>query len=347
MRPPTSDREIALLDRYRSLSAGQRHPIAAQAKPSLLAKLLRVEQQIAMDRSPGALAAVLTDRREMQARHLNLVDTAWIDMAEGRRDRVVLSMPPRHGKSRRASRWGPLWSLRKYPHPRVIIGSYSSDLADEHGAWIRDAIQTWGDDLGIHLNPGSKARNRFNLHGHEGGLTAAGIGGGLTGKGASIAIVDDPVKDMADADSPTMRKRVWDWWQAVLQTRLEPDGAICVIQTRWHEDDLSGRILAEAEANEWHVIELPAIADSPDDILGRKIGEPLWPERFDAVHHAKTRRRVDESSPPCTSSSPGRRRAESGPCLDRHQPHLCRRVRRPRHGPHRRRRDAAVPIGLR
>ncbi|MFB7082560.1 terminase large subunit domain-containing protein [Streptomyces sp. NPDC056308] len=294
MRPPTNDRETALLDRYRGLSAGQRRAIAARAKPSLLTKLFRVEQQIAMDRSPGALAAVLTDRREMQARHLNLVDTAWIDMAEGRRDRVMLSMPPRHGKSRRASRWGPLWFLRKYPHRRVIIGSYSSDLADEHGAWIRDAIQTWGDDLGIHLNPGSKARNRFDLHGHEGGLIAAGIGGGLTGKGASIAIVDDPVKDMADADSPTMRKRAWDWWQAVLQTRLEPDGAICVIQTRWHEDDLSGRILAEAEANEWHVIELPAIADSPDDILGREIGEPLWPERFDAVHHAKTRKRVGE-----------------------------------------------------
>ncbi|MFJ7422760.1 terminase large subunit domain-containing protein [Streptomyces uncialis] len=294
MAPRTGDREAALLDRYRGLPPGQRRSIAAQAKPSLIPKLYRVEQQLAMDRSPGAMAAVLTQRREMQARHLDLVDGAWIDMAEGRRDRVMLSMPPRHGKSRRASRWGPLWFLRRYPHRRVILGSYSSDLADEHGAWIRDAISTWGDDLGIHLNRGSKARNRFDIAGHEGGLIAAGIGGGLTGKGADIAIVDDPVKDMADADSPTMRKRAWDWWQAVLQTRLEPGGAICVIQTRWHEDDLSGRILEEAEANEWHVIDLPAIADSTHDILGRELGDPLWPERFDAAHHAKTRKRVGE-----------------------------------------------------
>ncbi|MFJ4413004.1 terminase large subunit domain-containing protein [Streptomyces sp. NPDC088925] len=289
-----SDRETALLARYRELPAAQRRAVAAQARPSVLPALYRVEKGIAMDRSPGALAAVLTDRREMQARHLDLVDAAWIDMAEGRRDRVMLSMPPRHGKSRRASRWGPLWFLRKYPERRVILGSYSADLADEHGAWIRDAILTWGDQLGIHLNTGSKARNRFDLAGHEGGLAAAGIGGGLTGKGASIAIVDDPVKDMADADSPTMRKRAWEWWQAVLQTRLEPDGAICVIQTRWHEDDLAGRILAEAERNEWHVIDLPALADSTNDALGRQLGEPLWPERFDAAHHAKTRRRVGE-----------------------------------------------------
>ncbi|GAA3371253.1 phage terminase large subunit [Streptomyces sannanensis] len=279
---------------YRTQPNDVRRALAQRATPRMRARLLDVERQIAMDRSPGALAAVLTDRREMQARHLHMVDQAWIDMAEGREDRVMLSMPPRHGKSRRASRWGPLWFLRKYPERRVIIGSYSADLADEHGAWIRDAIATWGDFLGIHLNPGSKARNRFDIAGHEGGFVSAGIGGGLTGKGATIAIVDDPVKDMADADSPTIRKKTWDWWQSVLQTRLEPDGAVCVIQTRWHEDDLSGRILAEAEANEWRVIELPAIADSPNDILGRKIGEPLWPERFGADHHAKTRKRVGE-----------------------------------------------------
>jgi hypothetical protein len=289
-----SDRERQLLARYRDLPGEQRRQIAVQASPQLRARLLSVERQIAMDRSPGALAAVLTDRREMQARHLNLIDQAWIDMAEGRLDRVMLTMPPRHGKSRRASRWAPLWYLRKYPDQRVMISSYSSDLADEHGRWIRDAIETWGDTLGIRLRPGSKAANRFDLAGHEGGLVAAGIGGGLTGKGATIALVDDPVKDMADADSPTMRKRVWDWWQSVLQTRMEPNGAICVIQTRWHEDDLAGRIIADAEENEWHVIDLPALADRPDDPLGRAIGEPLWPERFDAAHHAKTRKRVGE-----------------------------------------------------
>lgn len=289
-----NDRQLELLRLYRSQPAAIRRTMAAKASPRLRGLLARIERDIAMDASPGALAAVLTDRREMQARHLHLIDQAWIDMAEGRADRVMLTMPPRHGKSRRASRWAPLWFLRKYPDRRVMIASYTASLADEHGRWIRDAIEAWGDALGIQLRPGSKAANRFDLLGHEGGLAASGIGGSLTGKGATIALVDDPVKDMADADSPTMRRKTWEWWQSVLQTRMEPDGAICVIQTRWHEDDLAGRIIADAQANEWRVIDLPALADSPDDPLGRQVGEPLWPERFDAEHHARTRRRVGE-----------------------------------------------------
>lgn len=98
---------------------------------------------------------------------------------------------------------------------------------------------------------------------------------------------------MADTDSPTMRRRAWDWWTSVIQTRLEPTGAICLIQTRWHEDDLAGRILA-TERDAWRVIDLSAIADSPDDPLGHAPGEALWPERFDAARHAKTRKRVGE-----------------------------------------------------
>lgn len=282
-----------VIAQYRTLPADQRRAIAAAASLELRAKLIRAEKQMAMDRSPGALAAVLTGGREMQAPHLDLIDRAFIDMAEGRADRVMLTMPPRHGKSRRASRWAPLWYLRRNPGHRMMIASYSSDLADDHGRWIRDAIITWGDDLGIQLKPGSSAANRFDIAGGEGGLLAAGIGGGLTGRGAHIAIVDDPVKDMADADSPTMRKRAWDWWTSVLQTRLEPVGAICLIQTRWHEDDLAGRILA-TERSAWRVIDLPALADSPDDPLGRAPGEALWPERFDKDHHAKTRKRVGE-----------------------------------------------------
>src|SRR3954451_19828460 len=120
-----------------------------------------------MVRSPGALAAVLTGGREMQAPHLDLIDQAFIDMAAGRCDRVMLTMPPRHGKSRRASRWAPLWFLRKYPDRRVMIASYTASLADEHGRWIRDAIEAWGDALGIRLRPGSKAANRFDLLGYE------------------------------------------------------------------------------------------------------------------------------------------------------------------------------------
>ncbi len=293
-RTSSPEREAALLAAYRDRPPAQRRAIAAKASPELRAQLARLERTIAMDASPGAMAAILTERREMQARHLHLIDQAWIDMAEGRADRVMITMPPRHGKSRRASRWAPLWYLRQHPDRRVMIASYSGDLAEEHSRWIRDAIEAWGDDLGIHLNPSSRAAMRFDIAGHQGGLVAAGIGGSLTGKGATIALVDDPVQDMASADSPAMRRKTWEWWQSVLQTRLEPDGAICVIQTRWNEDDLAGRILADAQANEWKIINLHALADSDTDPLGRALGEPLWPERFDAEHHAITRRRVGE-----------------------------------------------------
>lgn len=190
----------------------------------------------------------------------------------------------------------------------MMIASYSSDLADDHGRWIRDALITWGDELGIHLKPGSSAANRFDIDGGEGELLAAGISGGLTGRGARIAIVNDPVKDMAAADSPTMRNRAWDWWTSVLQTRLEPEGAICLIQTRWHEDDLAGRILA-TERDAWRVIDLPALADSPDDPLGRALGEPLWPELFDTTHHAKTRKGKREMAARPMGSRRTRRRA--------------------------------------
>lgn len=159
----------------------------------------------------------------MQARHLDLIDRAFIGMAEGRCDRVMLTMPPLHGKGgRRASRWAPLWYLRRNPGHHMMVASYSADLADDHGRWIRDAILAWGDDLGLQLKPGSQAVNRFDIVGGEGGLLAAGLVGGLTGRGAHIAIVDDPVKDMADADSPTMRRRAWDWWTSIIQTRPVP-----------------------------------------------------------------------------------------------------------------------------
>ncbi|MFJ9690548.1 hypothetical protein [Kitasatospora sp. NPDC101183] len=119
-------------------------------------------------------------------------------------------------------------------------------------------------------------------------------GGGLTGKGANLAIIDDPIKDAADAQSPTMRRRLWEWWQAVLLTRVEPGGSVIVIQTRWDEDDLAGRILTGETASDWTIIDLPAVADSPGDALGRKIGELLWPARYGRKALAAIRRAVGE-----------------------------------------------------
>ncbi|MEU3741969.1 terminase family protein [Streptomyces sp. NPDC032198] len=285
--------EAAVLQIYRSLPAQRRREIAAASTPELRAQLLRIERELAMNRSPGAMASVLTDGREMQAPHLAKIDAAFEQVAAGKPTKLLLTMPPRHGKSRRAARWAPLWYLRRRPEHRVMIASYSSDLADDHGRWIRDAILNYGPQIGISLRSGSSAANRFDLAGTEGGAVMAGVGGGLTGKGAHLAVVDDPIKDAAEASSPTMRKRLWEWWQAVLLTRIEPGGSVILIQTRWDEDDLAGRVLAD-EGDRWTVIDLPALALAEDDALGRPIGTALWPERYDTEALSEIRRSVGE-----------------------------------------------------
>jgi hypothetical protein len=286
-------RNSDLLALYRTLPDQQRLEVARKASPDLRAQLVQAERQIAMDRSPGALAAVLTNGREMQARHLDLVDHAFQRIAAGERVKVMLTMPPRHGKSRRASRWAPVWYLRRNPDHRLMLASYSATLADDHGRWIRDTITGYADILGISLNPASHAANRFDIAGHEGGMVTAGVGGGLTGKGANCLIVDDPFKGSDDAESQTQRNRVWDWWQSVALTRLEPNGSLVVINTRWNPDDLSGRLL-ETEGDEWTVLDLPAIAMDEADPLGRPEGEPLWPDRYNVDDLHRIRRGVGE-----------------------------------------------------
>lgn len=291
------DQEQRLLTRYRTLPREQRLAIARSASPDLRIRLAHLEREMAMDRSPGSLAALLTGGREMQARHLDLIDNAFIRIARGERVRLLLNMPPRHGKSQRAARWAPLWYLRRNPTHRLMIASYSAVLAEGHGRWLRDSINEHGEQLGISLRYGSKAAGRFDLSGSPGGLVTAGVGGSLTGMGAHLAVVDDPLKDAKAAASPTVLGDLWDWWQQVLNTRMEPTGSIVVIQTRWSENDLAGRILTQDAARDkarWTVINLPAIADSADDALGRPIGAPLWPERFNLGHLADFRDEVGE-----------------------------------------------------
>ncbi|MFC9736196.1 LAGLIDADG family homing endonuclease [Streptomyces hydrogenans] len=218
---------------------------------------------------------------------------------EGNLYLVGRALVPTHN-SQRAARWAPLWYLAQHPDHRIMIASYGAELAQEHSRWIRDAIKEYGHEIGIALHPGSKAAHRFDLSDPvtgerlRGGLVAAGVNGPLTGKGANLAIIDDPIKDAADAESPTLRKRLWSWWTAVINTRLEPTGSILVIQTRWHEQDLAGRILEGADADDWIKLDLPAVCDSADDPLGRPIGAALWPSRFNRRILARFRRAVGE-----------------------------------------------------
>ncbi|MDX2999344.1 terminase family protein [Streptomyces scabiei] len=278
---------------YRTLPPQQRTEMARQASNEMRKVLAWAERQMAMERSPGSMAAVLTGGREWQARHLDLIDKAFIRIANGERMRVLLNMPPRHGKSVRAARWAPLWYLARHPDHRVMIASYAAKLAEGHGRWIRDAIRAHGPEIGIQLRYGSQAANRFDLEDTAGGLVTAGVGGSLTGMGANVAIVDDPLKDAKEADSPVKLANLWDWWQQVVNTRMEPNGSIIVIQTRWSQNDLAGRILQDG-ARGWTVLNLPAVAMTEGDPLGRAIGEPLWPERFRRKHLRRFKKDVGE-----------------------------------------------------
>lgn len=258
----------------------------------------RADSAPAAHMGPGALAAAATGGRELQKPHLDLIDDAYQRIAEGRLDKrgVIITMPPRHGKSQRATRWGPIWFLQRQPDKRVVVACHTQALADDHARWVRDTVESppWVDgktfNLGFRIRRTSKAVSRWDLDSWQGGMYAVGVGGPLTGRGADLLIIDDPVKSAADADSKVMRDRVWDWWESTASTRLEPSGKVIVIMTRWHEDDLAGRLLTR-EPDQWEQINLPALAEAEDQ-LGRAVGEPLWAERYDRDDLLHTRAHI-------------------------------------------------------
>lgn len=197
---------------------------------------------------------------------------------------LIVSAPPRHGKSEYYSKYLPTWFLGRYPDKRVILTSHTDHLARNFGRSCRDLMLEYGGWFGVSVDEDASAANAWNLaHPHIGGMVTAGVGGPITGRGADLLIIDDPIKNAEEAISETIRENQWDWFRSTAWTRLEPGGVTVLMMTRWHEDDLSGRMkerLKEDVGVPYRELTLPALADSPDDPLGRKIGEPLWPERL-------------------------------------------------------------------
>ena len=210
----------------------------------------------------------------------------------------MVMMPPRHGKSQFISQYFPPWYLGLFPDRRVILCSYEADFASSWGRKARDLLEEHGAGLfGVRVRDDSSAADRWEISGHVGGMWTAGVGGPITGKGADVLIIDDPVKNDEEARSAVMREKTWEWYRNVARTRLEPDGAIILIMTRWHKDDLAGRLLEEMRrgGEQWDVLKLPAFA-LPNDPLGRVEGEPLWPERYDREALLKLRTSCDFQS---------------------------------------------------
>ena len=203
-------------------------------------------------------------------RHLEAV-------ASGDSHRLAVFMPPGSAKSTYASILFIAWWLAQRPGGSVIAASHTQELAEKWGRRVRNLVSEHELALGYGLSGDSYAAGRWQTD-KGGEYFAAGVGGAITGWRADLVVIDDPVRSREDADSALIRERTWDWYRYDLVTRLKPGASIVLIQTRWHEDDLAGRALADAP-EAWEVLRLPALAEEADP-LGRALGEPLWPEWF-------------------------------------------------------------------
>lgn len=211
-------------------------------------------------------------------RHLRVL-CEKLDLLERRklgRSNLMVTMPPQHGKSSTVSVNFVVRYLTRRPDDRVLLTSYEAGKADRWGRDVRNFIGANTDFLGIEVSDDSRAINRWQIKGHRGGMLTAGVGGPLTGEPGDLIIIDDPVKNAKDAKSQIIQEDQWDWYTHVVQTRRQRETVKVLIQTRWNEADLAGRIL-EAEPHEWEVLNFPALAEE-DDPLGREVGEPLCPE---------------------------------------------------------------------
>ncbi|MGL5714478.1 MAG: phage terminase large subunit [Paraclostridium sp.] len=204
--------------------------------------------------------------------------------------KLIITMPPRHLKSRTISETFPSWFMAKDPTRHTIACSYSAELGVKFGAKNKEKFETLGRDFfGAQLSREARAKSPWETS-MGARFLGTGIGGAVTGFGADLLIIDDPFKNRQEADSATIREYIWSEWEDTLSTRLQGEKIAIVIHTRWHEDDLIGRLLDTKDKDDWTLVNLPAECENEEtDLLGRKIGQPLWAENgynsryFDAI----------------------------------------------------------------
>lgn len=261
--------------------------VAELTQAQLDAELLAAQQAMdieALAAGPAALAAHLEPDLWVRRPHTDVIGDAVVDLAlaaeDGRGERLAIFTPPQIGKSSIGVRWTTFWWLCVNPSHRVIIGCYSDGLAREHGEAIRGLVQKYGARFGLALDRSSRAKHGWRLV-TGGGISAGGRSAATTGKRADLLVIDDPVKDQVEGDSPVHQARIWNWYTDVLQTRLTPVAPVILIQTRWAVEDLAGKALRQQGLREdgglWRVVSMPALCTDPaNDPLGRtQIGDPL------------------------------------------------------------------------
>lgn len=232
--------------------------------------------------------AALEPLGQAPAAHHRLLIRELQAVADGKTDRLMVMMPPGSAKSTYASVLFPAWFLASAPRREVIGASYNADLAQDFSSRVLQLVREHSGLLGYAPTSESRALWRTT---NDGVYRAVGVGGGITGRRADLFVIDDPIRGRQDADSAAVRDGVWNWYRAEVITRLRPRASVVLIQTRWHEDDLAGRLLAED--SRWRVLSLPALA-TENDPLGRAEGDPLWPEWEDAAALARKRAEVGE-----------------------------------------------------
>lgn len=222
--------------------------------------------------------------------HNELIADELQKIIDGEQKHIMIEIGPRHGKSMTVSETFQSYYLAKNPDKRVITSAYSDSLARKFGRLNRNKFIEYANELfGVTLSDNNSAVNNWGISKHTGGMISTGIGGSITGEGADLMIIDDPVKNRQEAESSTYRNRVWEEWESTLSTRLHKGASVIVIMTRWHEDDLIGRMLESSPYN-WTRLRLPTIAEDENDLLGREIGEALAPELGFDEEWAKNKR---------------------------------------------------------
>jgi predicted phage terminase large subunit-like protein len=260
-----------------------------------------VREDITVDQARGSLLAFTQfTNRHYRASPVHYFMSRRLDMfladcAAGKSPRLIMSLPPRHGKSELVSRRLPAFAFGHHPDLQIISTSYSADLSGRFNREVQRIIDSpeyrrLFPDTKLNQNNirtsgrGSYLRNSdiFEIVGHRGSYRSAGVGGGIGGMGADLLIIDDPVKDVAEAQSETVRENVKDWFGAVAYLRLQPGGGVILCMTRWHMDDLAGHLLkqsASGESEKWEEVRFPGVAEG-EDVLGRQEGDPLDPVRY-------------------------------------------------------------------
>ncbi len=190
--------------------------------------------------------------------------------------RIIVNLPPGRGKSSLISKWLPLWYLEHRPKDRVMVCSYGAGLAEFWGRATRDEAET-NKKIKLKLREDSKAVGQWMTR-EGGGMKCDGVGGSILGFRFSLGVIDDPIKDHQDANSPVVREALKNWFHYTFMTRMEPNASVVILMHRWHPKDLCGYLMEE-HADTWEVIKLPELAEI-NDPLGRNIGEPLWPEKW-------------------------------------------------------------------